>query len=56
MALAALKLFLAFADANEPRSSDGAAPLHLCLAVNPEHAWFLAQPLVAAGADVNRPW
>jgi len=54
-ALAALKLFLAFSDANDPRT-DGATALHICLVINPEHAWFLAQPLVAAGADMNYQW
>jgi len=46
---------LAFADANDCRA-DGATALHVCLAVNPEQAWFLATPLVAAGADINAPW
>jgi hypothetical protein len=55
VALAALKLFLAFSDANDPRT-DGATSLHICLVINPENAWFLAQPLVAAGADMNVQW
>jgi hypothetical protein len=55
VALAALKLFLAFSDANDVRT-DGATPLHICLVLNPENAWFLAQPLVAAGADMNFQW
>ena len=54
-ALAILRLFLAFADANEVRA-DGATALHICLATNAKHAWFLSQPLVAAGADLNLIW
>ena len=50
-----MKLFLAFSDANDIRT-DGASPLHICLVINPENAWFLAQPLVAAGADMNCQW
>ena len=34
----------------------GATALHICLAEQHEHAWFLAPPLVAAGADLNAPW
>jgi hypothetical protein len=34
----------------------GATALHICLAEQQEHAWFLAPPLVAAGADLNAPW